>query len=103
MKELEKVRRTLKKVVPEAPHETLLVLDATTGQNAVDQAKAFHAATPLTGIVLTKLDGSAKGGIILSIYQELGLPVLWVGTGEKEEDLEPFDPKAYVDSLFLVD
>jgi len=102
MRELEKVRRTLKKVIPEAPHETLLVLDATTGQNAVDQAKAFHAVTPLSGIVLTKLDGSAKGGIILSIYKELGLPVLWVGTGEGAEDLEPFDPKAYVDSLFLL-
>lgn len=102
MKELEKVRRTLKKVIPDAPHETLLVLDATTGQNAVDQAKAFHAVTPLSGIVLTKLDGSAKGGIILSIYQELGLPVLWVGTGERMEDLEPFDPKAYVDSLFVL-
>lgn len=100
MKELEKIRRTLAKVIPTAPHQTLLVLDATTGQNAIDQAKAFHEVTPLSGIVLAKLDGSAKGGIILSIYQQLGIPVLWVGTGEGAEDLEPFDPIAYADSLF---
>jgi fused signal recognition particle receptor len=103
MKELEKVRRTMKKVLPEAPHETLLVLDATTGQNALDQAQAFHAATPLDGIVLAKLDGSAKGGIVLSITQEVKVPVLWVGTGEKQADLAPFDAKSYVDSLFSVD
>ncbi len=100
MKELEKVRRVLTKVVPSAPHQTLLVLDATTGQNAIDQATLFHQATPLDGIVLAKLDGSAKGGIVLSIYQELKIPVLWVGTGEGSDDLEPFDAKIYVDSLF---
>lgn len=103
MKELEKVRRVLSKVVPTAPHETLLVLDATTGQNAIDQAQVFHQATPLNGIILAKLDGSAKGGIVLSIYQELGIPVRWVGTGESAEDLEPFDPEVYVDSLFPID
>jgi fused signal recognition particle receptor len=100
MKELEKIRRVLSKVVPSAPHETLLVLDATTGQNAVDQAQVFNEVTPLDGIVLAKLDGSAKGGIILCIYEQLKIPVLWVGTGEKIEDLEPFDPAAYADSLF---
>ncbi len=100
MKELEKIRRTLGKVLPSAPHETLLVLDATTGQNALDQAKAFHAATPLSGIVLSKLDGSAKGGILLSITQEIQVPVVWIGTGEKQEDLEPFDPVEYANSLF---
>jgi len=100
MKELEKVRRTCSKVLPEAPHETLLVLDATTGQNAIDQAKIFNEVTPLNGIILAKLDGSAKGGIVLSIYQQLGIPVRWIGTGEGAEDLEPFDPAAYADSLF---
>lgn len=103
MKELEKIRRVLSKVIPTAPHETLLVLDATTGQNAIDQAKVFNEATPLSGIVLAKLDGSAKGGIVLSIYQQLGIPVRWVGTGEQVGDLEPFDPAAYADSLFHVD
>lgn len=100
MKELEKVRRSLGKILPEAPQETLLVLDATTGQNGIDQAKAFHAATPLNGIILSKLDSSAKGGIILSIAKAIRLPVLWVGTGEGAEDLSPFDPKAYADTLF---
>lgn len=100
MRELEKVRRALAKVILEAPHETLLVLDATTGQNGIDQAQAFHVATPLHGIVLSKLDGSAKGGIVLSIAEQLHLPVLFVGTGEKREDLEPFDVNTYVDSLF---
>ncbi len=100
MNELEKIRRVCGKVIPSAPHETLLVLDATTGQNAIDQARVFNEVTPLNGIILAKLDGSAKGGIVLSIYQEFGIPVLWVGTGEKAEDLEPFDPNAYADSLF---
>ncbi len=103
MKELEKIRRTLSKVIPGAPHETLLVLDATTGQNAIDQAQVFHEATPLNGIVLAKLDGSAKGGIVLSIYQQLGIPVRWIGTGEGAGDIEPFDPSAYADSLFSTD
>jgi len=102
MKELEKVKRSIAKTLPSAPHETLLVLDATTGQNGLDQAKLFHLATPLSGIILSKLDGSAKGGIILSIAKETKLPVLWVGTGEGKEDLAPFDPKTYVDSLFTM-
>ncbi len=100
MQELEKIRRTCSKVIPDAPHETLLVLDATTGQNALDQAATFHACTPLSGILLAKLDGSAKGGIILSIYKQLGIPVRWVGVGEKIEDLLPFDPESYVQALF---
>lgn len=100
MNELEKVRRVCKKHIPDAPHETLLVLDATTGQNAVDQAEVFHKFTPLTGIILTKLDGSAKGGVILSIYKKLSIPVRWIGVGEAEKDLMPFDPKEYVDALF---
>lgn len=103
MHELEKVGRVIKKVVPEAPHETLLVLDATTGQNGLDQAKTFHSFTPLTGIILTKLDGSAKGGVILSIYKELGVPIDWVGVGEGLDDLLPFDPVAYADALFKSD
>ena len=77
-----------------------LVLDATTGQNALDQAKVFHKHIPLTGLILTKLDGSAKGGIILSIYKELGIPIQYIGVGEGAEDLIPFEPKAYVDALF---
>ena len=100
MKELEKIHRVCSKVVPSAPHETLLVIDATTGQNAIDQARVFNEVTPLNGIILAKLDGSAKGGIVLSIYQELGIPVRWVGTGETADDIEPFDPSAYADSLF---
>lgn len=100
MRELEKVLRVIQKVVPDAPHQTLLVLDATTGQNAVDQAEVFHSFTPLTGIILAKLDGSAKGGIALSIYKKLGIPVEWVGIGEKIDDLIPFDKEAYLDALF---
>jgi fused signal recognition particle receptor len=100
MQELEKVRRVCKKVVPDAPHETFLVLDATTGQNAIDQAQVFHQFTPLTGLILAKLDGSAKGGIVLSIYKQIGIPVRWIGTGEGADDFEPFDPKTYVDALF---
>ncbi|HLB52148.1 MAG TPA: signal recognition particle-docking protein FtsY, partial [Chlamydiales bacterium] len=94
-----KVRRICKEKVPQAPHETLLVLDATIGQNALDQAKTFHQFTPISGIILTKLDGSAKGGIAALIQKELNIPILWVGMGEKEEDLIPFDPAAYLDAL----
>ena len=83
-----------------APHETLLVLDATTGQNAVSQAKLFGDVVPLTGVVLTKLDGTAKGGIILSIKRELGVPVRWVGVGEGADDLRPFDAAQFADALF---
>lgn len=100
MQELEKIKRTCAKLVPSSPHEVLLVIDATTGQNAIDQAKVFHQFTPVTGIVLSKLDGSAKGGIVLSIYKHLGIPVKWVGTGEKVEDMQPFDPEEYVNALF---
>lgn len=100
MRELEKVVRVIQKVCPEAPHETLLVLDATTGQNAVDQAEVFNSFTPLTGLILTKLDGSAKGGIVLSIYHKLGIPVNYVGVGENVDDLMPFDKDSYLDALF---
>ncbi len=100
MRELEKITRVIQKVIPDAPHEILLVLDATTGQNAVDQAEVFHSFTPLTGIILAKLDGSAKGGIVMSIYQKLGIPVEWVGVGEQIDDLMPFDKKAYMEALF---
>ncbi len=100
MQELEKIQRVCSKVVPTSPHEVLLVLDATTGQNAVEQAKVFHQFTPLTGIILAKLDGSAKGGVVLPIYKELGVPIQWVGVGEKAEDLVPFDKKSYLSGLF---
>ncbi|MGQ0614892.1 MAG: signal recognition particle-docking protein FtsY [Planctomycetaceae bacterium] len=100
MRELEKIRRVLGKRIAGAPHETLLVLDATTGQNAVQQARRFHEATPVTGIVLAKLDGTARGGAVLSIGDELGLPVKFIGVGEKIGDLEPFDPAKFVEALF---
>lgn len=100
MHELEKIRRICVKIIPEAPHETLLVLDATTGQNAIDQAHTFHKFTPLTGIILTKLDGTSKGGIIINIQRQLGLPVKFIGTGEGIDDLQPFSPEAFVNSLF---
>lgn len=100
MQELEKIKRTCKKQSPNAPHETLLVLDATTGQNAIDQAKTFHQFTPITGLVLTKLDGSAKGGIVVSIYRQLGIPVKFIGIGESLDDLEPFQPESFVNALF---
>ena len=83
----------------DAPHETLLVLDATTGQNAISQAKHFKEAVAVTGIILTKLDGTAKGGIVFAIEQELGLPVRFVGTGEKTDDFAEFDPQAFVDAI----
>jgi len=100
MQELEKILRVCKKVDPHAPHEILLVLDATTGQNAIDQAKTFHQHTPLTGLILTKLDGTAKGGIVLSIQRQLALPVKFVGVGEGMDDLEPFDSTQFVNALF---
>jgi len=100
MKELEKIRRVCHKVIPESPHETILVLDATIGQNALDQAKVFHQFTPLTGILMAKLDGSAKGGVILPIYRELGVPIRWVGVGEQIDDLTPFNSAEYVAGLF---
>jgi fused signal recognition particle receptor len=100
MAELEKMRRTAQRIIPGAPHETLLVMDATTGQNGLQQARLFTQAAGVTGIVLTKLDGTAKGGVVVAICRELGLPVRYVGVGEKAGDLLPFDPKEFVDSLF---
>jgi fused signal recognition particle receptor len=102
MQELEKMRRICKKNDSAAPHETLLVLDATTGQNAIDQAKTFNQFTPLTGLILTKLDGSAKGGIVLAIHQKLNLPIRFIGVGEGIEDLQPFDSKSFIDTLFAI-
>lgn len=100
MAELEKMKRTASRLVSGAPHEVLLVLDATTGQNGLVQAREFTAHAGVTGIVLTKLDGTAKGGIVVAIAHELGLPVRYVGTGEQAEDLVPFDAVTFVDSLF---
>src|SRR5450631_626161 len=100
MLELEKMKRTAQRIVPGAPHETLLVMDATTGQNGLQQARQFTQSAGVTGIVLTKLDGTAKGGVVVAISRELGLPVRFVGIGEKAGDLLPFDPKEFVESLF---
>lgn len=100
MKELEKVKRVIEREVPDAPHEVLLALDATTGQNAMAQAKEFSKATNVTGIALTKLDGTAKGGIVLAIRNELNIPVKLVGLGEKVDDLQEFDAESYVYGLF---
>lgn len=100
MTELEKMRRTAQRIITGAPHETLLVVDATTGQNGLQQAKLFTESAGVTGIVLTKLDGTAKGGIVVAISNELGLPVRYVGVGEKAGDLLRFDAEAFVDSLF---
>ncbi|GIW12616.1 MAG: signal recognition particle receptor FtsY [Tepidiforma sp.] len=99
MEELKKVDRVIKRKIPSAPHETLLVLDATTGQNGLQQARTFTEAVGVTGIVLAKLDGTAKGGIAFAIAHELGIPVRFIGTGERMEDLAPFDPVEFVDSL----
>ncbi len=99
MKELDKMRRTAEKLVPGAPHQTFLVMDATTGQNGLTQARLFTEAARVTGIVLTKLDGTAKGGIVLAIATELKLPVIYAGVGEKIEDIIPFDSTAFIDSL----
>ena len=100
MDELQKMRRTAQRIVPGAPHEVLLVMDATTGQNGLQQARLFTESAGVTGIVLTKLDGTAKGGIVVAISRELGVPVRYVGVGEKQTDLLPFDPEQFVDSLF---
>lgn len=100
MKELEKINNVGDKIIPKAPHETFLVIDATTGQNGISQAKAFKEITNLTGIILTKLDGTAKGGIVLAIKDEVGVPVRYIGLGEKEEDLETFDIEKYIYGLF---
>jgi fused signal recognition particle receptor len=100
MLELEKMRRTAQRIIPGAPHEVLLVIDATTGQNGLQQAKLFTDSAAVTGVVLTKLDGTAKGGVVVAIARELGLPVRYVGVGEKAGDLLPFDPEEFVNSLF---
>ena len=100
MAELEKMRRTASRVVPDAPHEVLLVLDATTGQNGLEQARKFTETSGVTGIVLTKLDGTAKGGIVVAIARELNIPIRYVGIGEKADDLLPFDAEKFIASLF---
>ena len=99
MEELTKIKRVMDKIVPGAPHEVLLVLDGSTGQNAVEQAKQFMAATEVSGLVLTKLDGTAKGGAVLAISDQLSIPVRFIGIGEKMEDLQDFDVIEFIDSL----
>jgi len=100
MAELEKMRRTAGRVIPGAPHEVLLVLDATTGQNGLEQARRFTETSGVTGIILAKLDGTAKGGVVIAIARELNLPIRYVGIGEKVDDLLPFDPEKFIQSLF---
>ena len=100
IEELKKIRRVITREQPDAPHETLLVLDATTGQNGLQQARVFKEAADITGIVLTKLDGTAKGGVIISIQEELGIPVRYIGVGEEVEDLQPFDAETFARALF---
>ncbi len=100
MAELQKMSRTARKVIPDAPHEVLLVLDATTGQNGLEQARKFTETSGVTGIVLTKLDGTAKGGIVVALARELNLPIRYVGVGEKVDDLLPFDSEKFIESLF---
>ncbi len=99
MEELAKIKRVIQKVIPEAPHEVLLVLDATTGQNAIHQARQFVEKVDVTGIILTKLDGTAKGGVVIAIQKELGLPVKYVGLGEQIDDLQPFNKHEFVEGL----
>ncbi len=101
MEELKKVDRVLRRELPGAPMETLLVLDATTGQNGIAQARQFKAALPVTGVVLTKLDGTARGGVVVAIAEDLGLPVKLVGVGEGLDDLQPFDPRTFAQALFF--
>jgi fused signal recognition particle receptor len=100
MTELEKMNRTAQRVIPDAPHEVLLVMDATTGQNGLEQARKFTESSGVTGIVLTKLDGTAKGGVIVAISRELSVPIRFVGIGEQVNDLLPFDPEKFIESLF---
>lgn len=100
MAELEKMRRTAQRVIPDAPHEVLLVIEATTGQNGLEQARKFTESAEVTGIILTKLDGTAKGGVVVAISRELGVPIRYVGVGEQIDDLLPFDPEAFAASLF---
>jgi len=100
MNELSKIRRVIGKLIPDAPHEVLLVLDATTGQNGISQAKHFTEAVQCTGIVLAKIDGTAKGGVVVAIRKQIGLPVKYIGVGEQPEDLAEFDPNEFVDAMF---
>ena len=100
MLELQKVHRVIGKKLAGAPHEVLLVLDATTGMNALNQAREFHKAVPLTGLVVTKLDGTSKGGMVVAIQRELGLPIKFIGLGEQADDLQPFDAKQFAEALF---
>ena len=100
MKELEKMNKVIGRIIPGAPHETLLVIDATTGQNGIIQAESFKEITNITGIVLTKLDGTAKGGIVLAIKESVGIPVKFIGLGEKMTDLQVFDIESYIYGLF---
>ncbi|NOX84474.1 MAG: signal recognition particle-docking protein FtsY [Chlorobi bacterium] len=103
MNELTKVRRVMQKVIPDAPHETLLILDASTGQNAIEQARQFVAATDVNAIALTKLDGTAKGGVVIGISDQFKIPVKYIGVGEKKEDLQVFNKKEFVETLFHLD
>jgi len=100
IKELQKIKKTIKKLMPNQPVETLLVLDGTIGQNSINQAKIFKEATDITGIIITKLDGTAKGGAIIPICKELKIPVKFIGVGEGIEDLQPFNAEAFVEALF---
>ena len=100
MQELSKVHRVMDKQLPGAPHEVLLVLDGTTGMNALTQAREFHKAVPLTGLVITKLDGTSKGGMVVAIQKEMQLPVKFIGLGEQPDDLQPFDAEAFAKALF---
>ena len=100
MQELQKLHRVMGKQLPGAPHEVLLVIDATTGMNALNQAREFHKAVPLTGLIVTKLDGTSKGGMVVAIQKELGLPVKFIGLGEQPDDLQPFDAKRFAEALF---
>jgi fused signal recognition particle receptor len=100
MQELQKLHRVIGKQLPGAPHEVLLVLDATTGMNALNQAREFHKAVPLSGLVVTKLDGTSKGGMVVAIQKELGLPIKFIGLGEQADDLQPFDAKQFAEALF---
>ena len=101
MQELEKLHRVIGGQAEGAPHEVLLVVDATTGMNALNQAREFHKAVPLTGLVITKLDGTSKGGMVVAIHDELGLPIKFIGLGEQADDLQPFDPDKFAEALFV--
>jgi len=103
MRELNKIVRVIQKKIPDAPHEVLLVLDATTGQNAISQARTFGEAVPLTGLFLAKLDGTAKGGIVVAIKEQVNVPVKFIGTGEKPEDVAAFDSEAFIEALFSLE